>query len=123
MTTMQRLKININNPNHVDVLININQQLGLLSQEFFIDLDVDNIIELQQAVSDKHDFFYIHSVEFGKLNITELLHHGICQVVDFNGNKLADFVKDIGKTDRVIITVNQDFYSLVIKHIDLISLL
>ena len=123
MTTMQRLKINIDNPTHIDVLININQQPGQISHEFFIDLDVDNVIELQQAQSDRHNFFYIESVEFGKLNITELLHHGICKIVDLDGNKLADFVRDIGKTDRVIITMNRDFYSLVIKHINIVSLL
>jgi hypothetical protein len=121
--TFQRIKFNIKNNSNIKISAWLNQQPISILEEFMLNLDCNNVIELQQDESDRHDFFYIKSVEFGRLNIVDLLHFGICKVVDPSGNKLADFVEDIGKTDRVIITINQDFYSLVIKHIDRISLL
>jgi hypothetical protein len=53
-----------------------------------------------------------------------MLHHcGTCQVLDINKNKIADFVPDIGPSDRVVIRINRDFYYTVEQFINVVSLL
>lgn len=121
--TTQRIKFNIENNNGVEILAWLNQKPIAISEEFTVDLNCNNVIEIQQANSDQHEFFYIKSVEFGRLNVVDLLHFGICKIVDPNGNKLADFVEDIGKTDKVVININPDFYYVITKHVDRVKLL
>jgi hypothetical protein len=89
-----------------------------------LDLDIDNAIEIRQDTSKNNMFFYIDSVCLGRLDITELLHHqGICQILDPAGNKIADFIPDIGPTDQVVIRINRNFYYTVEQFINVVSVL
>ena len=121
---IQQLKINISSTDDIKVLAWVNQVPVSLDAAINLDLDIDNIIELRQEIPKNNVFFYIDSVWLRKLDITELLHHcGICRIQDTNGNKLADFVPEVGSTDQVIISIKRDFYSIIVQHIDVVSVL
>jgi hypothetical protein len=120
---IQKLKINITHDKNIRILAWVNGITVPITSAIDLDLTVDNVVEIKQDPSVKNDFFYIDSVYLGNLNITNLLHFcGICQVVDLDGNKIANFIPDIGSTDKVIITVNRDFYFNVVQHIDLVKI-
>ena len=121
---IQRLKINISAANDVNILVWLNQVPTSVNSVMNLDLGIDNIIEIRQDTSENNMFFYIDSVCLGGLDITELLHHqGICQISDPSGNKIADFIPDIGPTDRVVIRINRDFYYTVEQFINIVYLL
>ena len=69
------------------------------------------------------NFFYIKRVKFGLLDITDLLHHnGICSVNSKEtGDKIANFVEDVGSPDRVVIQINQDFYKQIFTYSEIIK--
>jgi hypothetical protein len=120
---IQKLKINITHDKNIRIMAWVNGITVPITSAIDLDLTVDNVVEIKQDPSVKNDFFYIDSVYLGNLNITNLLHFcGICQVVDLDGNKIANFIPDIGSTDKVIITVNRDFYFNVVQHIDLVKI-
>jgi hypothetical protein len=120
----QQLTININNPNHVEILAWLNLRPISIEQVIDLDLSIDNVVEIQHESSEGNVFFNIDSVCLGNLNITELLHHcGICRIQDSTGNKIADFVHNIGTPDHVIININRNFYSKIVQHIDVVSVL
>ncbi len=121
---IQQLKINIRPAADIRVLAWVNQVSVSIDAVINLDLDNDNVIELRQEISNNNVFFYIDSVWLGKLDITKLLHHcGICRIQDTNGNKLADFVPEVGSLDQVIISLKRDFYSKIVQHIDVVSVL
>lgn len=121
---IQQLKINISSAADIRVLAWANQVSVSIDAAINLDLDIDNIIELRQEIPNNNVFFYIDSVWLGKLDITNLLHHcGICRIQDTNGNKLADFVPEVGSLDQVIISIKRDFYSKIVQHIDIVSVL
>jgi hypothetical protein len=121
---IQRLKINISAANNVNILMWLNQVPTSIDSVMNLDLDIDNVIEIRQATSKNNMFFYIDSVCLGGLDITQLLHHqGICRVLDPGGNKIADFIPDIGPTDQVVIRLNRDFYYTVEQFINIVYLL
>lgn len=121
---IQQLKINISTTDNIKVLAWVNQVPVSLDSVINLDLDTDNIVELRQETLKDNAFFYIDSVWLGKLNITELLHHcGICQIQDASGNKLADFVPNIGAADQVVIIISRNIYSTIVQHIDVVSVL
>jgi hypothetical protein len=121
---IQQLKINIRAANDVRVMAWVNHVPVSFDSVINLDLEIDNVVELRQETPKDNAFFYIDSVCLGNLDITELLHHyGICQVLDINRNKIANFVSDIGSTDHVIITVNRNFYSKIVQHMDIVFVL
>jgi hypothetical protein len=121
---IQQFKINISSVDCVKILAWLNHQPISIEQVIDIDLSIDNVVEIQQESSDGNTFFNIDSICLGNLNITELLHQcGICQIRDSTGNKIADFVHDIGAPDRVIININRNFYSKIVQYIDVVSVL
>jgi hypothetical protein len=121
---IQQFKINISNVDCVKILAWLNQQPISIDQAFDLDLSMHNVIELRQESPEGNAFFNIDSVCLGNLNITETLHHGgICRIQDSTGNKIADFVHNIGAPDRVIISIKRDFYSKIVQHIDVVSVL
>jgi hypothetical protein len=121
---IQQFKINIGNADCVKILAWLNHQPISIEQAIDLDLSIDNIIEFRQESSEGNTFFNIDSVCLGNLNITEILHHsGICRIQDSTGNKIADFVHNIGAPDRVIININRHFYSKIVQHIDVVSVL
>ena len=120
--TTQSLKFNINNSNNLKISVTVNQKT--VTEEILLDLDIDNTVELKCLDSYGTDFFYIESVEFGRLDITDLLHReNICQTFDSKGTKIADFVKEVGKNDRVVVDIKQNFYSLLVKNINIVKVL
>jgi hypothetical protein len=121
---IQQLKINISAAADVKVLAWANHVPVSIDAVINLDLDTDNIVELRQETLKDNTFFYIDSVWLGKLDITNLLHYyGICQVLDINRNKIANFVHDIGSADQVIISISRDIYCTIVQHIDVISVL
>lgn len=121
---IQQFKINTSNANCVKILAWLNLQPISIDQAIDLDLSMDNVVELRQESSEGNTFFNIDSVCLGNLNITEILHHdGICRIQDSSGNKIADFVHNIGAPDRVIISIKRNFYSIIVQHIDLVSVL
>jgi hypothetical protein len=121
---IQQFKINISNADCVKILAWLNHQPILIEQVIDIDLSIDNVVEMRQESSEGNAFFNIDSVCLGNLNITELLHHcGICRIQDSTGNKIADFVHNIGSPDHVIININRNFYSNIVQHMDIVSVL
>ena len=121
---IQQLKINISAANDVNILMWLNQIPASIDSVLNLNFDIDNVIEIRQDTSENNMFFYINSVCLGRLDITELLHHqGICQILDSDGNKIANFIPDIGPSDRVVIRINRDFYYTVEQFINVVSLL
>jgi hypothetical protein len=121
---IQQFKINISNADCVKILAWLNHQPMSIEKVIDIDLSIDNVVEIRQESSDGNAFFNIDSVCLGNLNITELLHQfGICRIQDSTGNKIADFVHNIGAPDRVIININRNFYSKIVQYIDVVSVL
>jgi hypothetical protein len=121
---IQQFKINVSNVNHVKILAWLNHRPISIEQVIDLDLSMDNVVELRQESPEGNTFFNIDSVCLGNLNITETLHHGgICQIQDSTGNKIADFVPNIGAPDHVIISIKRDFYSKIVQHIDVVSVL
>jgi hypothetical protein len=121
---IQQLKINISAADNVKVMAWVNRLPVSVDTAINLDLNIDNVVELRQESSEGNAFFNIDSVCLGNLNITELLHQcGICQIQDSTGNKIADFVHDIGAPDHVIININRNFYSKIVQYIDVVSVL
>ena len=121
---IQQFKINIGNADHVKILAWLNHQPISIDHAIDLDLSIDNVIEFRQESPEGTAFFNIDSVCLGNLNITEILHHGgICRIQDSTGNKIADFVNNIGAPDLVIININRYFYSKIVQHIDVVSVL
>ena len=121
---IQQFKINISNADCVKILAWLNHQPMSIEQVIDIDLSIDNVVEIQQESSEGNAFFNIDSVCLGNLNITELLHQcGICRIQDSTGNKIADFVHNIGAPDHVIININRDIYRIIVQYINVVSVL
>jgi hypothetical protein len=121
---IQQLKINISNADCVKILAWLNHQPMSIEKVIDIDLSIDNVVEIRQESSEGNAFFNIDSVCLGNLNITELLHHcGICRIQDSTGNKIADFVPNIGAPDHVIININRDIYRIIVQYINVVSVL
>jgi hypothetical protein len=121
---IQQFKINVSNADRVKILAWLNHQPISIDQVIDLDLSMDNVVELRQESPEGNTFFNIDSVCLGNLNITETLHHsGICRIQDSTGNKIADFVHNIGAPDHVIISIKRDFYSKIVQHIDVVSVL
>lgn len=121
---IQQLKINISAADDVKVMAWVNRLPVSIDAAINLDFSIDNVVEIRQESSEGNAFFNINSVCLGNLNITELLHHcGICRIQDSTGNKIADFVHDIGTPDHVIISISRDIYCTIVQHIDVISVL
>lgn len=122
------LSITLNSDVALPITVTHNQQVSnftlqnQLTYDIILDPGMDHSIQLEQSANSYSKFFYIKKVLLGNINITELLHHdNICSVVDKESqNKIGNFIEDIGQNDRVLLQINNNFYSIIFKKIDLV---
>ena len=111
---------------HVKINHNTSSEIiavdSLVTYSITLAPDADHHINIEHAVPDQA-FFYVQGMRLGRINITELAHHNdTCRVLDrATGNKIANFVQDIGPPDQFQLTIDQEFYKKIFAHSQLIK--